>query len=140
MAGSKPGERRGGRKAGTPNKIAHDFSEIARRFGPMAIRQIQKIARDTANPSAVRLAAWRELLDRGYGKPLATATVQETGKIEVIHRLIVDPDPPKVIEGEAVVIEPKEPRRFKQELKPPSEKHLQRHPNATQCATQSASE
>ncbi len=105
----------------------------------MAIRQIQKIARDTANPSAVRLAAWKELLDRGYGKPLATATVQETGKIEVIHRIIVDPEP-EVIEGEAVVIEPKEPRRFKQQLKPPSEKHLQRHPNATQCATQSASE
>jgi hypothetical protein len=36
-------------------------------------------------------------LDRGYGKPLATATVQETAKIEVIHRVIVDPDP-KVIE------------------------------------------
>jgi hypothetical protein len=106
----------------------------------MAIREIQKIARDKAAPTAVRLAAWKEILDRGYGRPIATATVQETGKIEVIHRIIVDPDPPKVIEGEAVIIEPKEPRRFKQELKPPSEKHLQRHPNATQCATQGASE
>ena len=140
MAGSKPGERRGGRKAGTPNKIAHDFSEIARRFGPQAIRAIQKLAKH-AQSEQVRLAAWKEILDRGYGKPLATATVQETGKIEVIHRVIVYPDEPAVVEGgEAVVIEPKEPRRFKQELKPPSEKHLQRHPNTTQCAIQSESE
>ncbi len=104
MAGSKPGERRGGRKAGTPNKIAHDFSEIARRFGPQAIRAIQKLAKH-AQSEQVRLAAWKEILDRGYGKPLATATVQETGKIEVIHRVIVYPDEPKVIEGEAEVIE-----------------------------------
>ena len=139
MAGSKPGERRGGRKAGTPNKIAHDFSEIARCFGPQAIRAIQKLAKH-AKSEQVRLAAWQEILNRGYGRPHVTSAVEETGKIEVIHRLIVDPDPPTVIEGEAVVIEPKEPRRFKQELKPPSEKHLQRHPNATPCATQSASE
>ena len=47
----------------------------------------------------MRLAAWKEILDRGYGKPLATATVQETWKIEVIHRVIVDPEEPKVING-----------------------------------------
>ncbi len=138
MTGSKSGERRGGRKAGTPNKIACDFSEIARRFGPQAIRAIQKLAKH-AQSEQVRLAAWKEILDRGYGKPLATATVQETAKIEVIHRVIVDPDPRPVIEGEVVDV-PKEPRRFKQELRPPSEAYLERHNITTQTATQEADE
>ena len=100
MAGSKPGERRGGRKAGTSNKHTGDVKALAQSYGPRAIREIAKIAKETKNEQT-RLAAWRELLDRGYGKPLATATVQETGKIEVIHRVIVDPDP-LVIEHEGV--------------------------------------
>ena len=65
--GSRPGERRGGRKTGTPNKITADVKELARKYGPEVIAGFARLFRE-ADSDAARIAAGKELLDRGYGK------------------------------------------------------------------------
>jgi hypothetical protein len=78
-AGRKPkpgrhgGRREGaGRKLGVPNKATADIKALARDYGPAAIRQLAELAGLTSRPGvpnvAVRVAAMKELLDRGYGK------------------------------------------------------------------------
>ena len=44
MSGSKPGERRGGRKAGVPNKATAEIRTLAREHGPDAIRELARLA------------------------------------------------------------------------------------------------
>jgi hypothetical protein len=39
MRGSKPGERRGGRQKGTPNKTTAEIRELAQAHGPDAIAE-----------------------------------------------------------------------------------------------------
>jgi hypothetical protein len=65
--GSKPGERRGGRQKGTPNKATREIKELAQKHGAEAIEALVKIMRSSDN-EASRVSAIRELLDRGYGK------------------------------------------------------------------------
>jgi hypothetical protein len=71
--GSAPGERRGGRAKGVPNKITRDVKQIAQEYGPSAIHRLAWFAGllpnqpDAINPVA-QIAAIKELLDRGYGK------------------------------------------------------------------------
>jgi hypothetical protein len=76
--GSKPGERRGGRAKGTPNKPNPDaeaMKEIARSYGPQAVRELAKLAgisgdaAGKAESEQARIAALNGILDRGYGKP-----------------------------------------------------------------------
>jgi len=68
--GSKPGERRGGRKTGTPNKVTADIRAIAQDYGPSAITVLTEIMQSKEQPPAARVAAAKELLDRGYGKSI----------------------------------------------------------------------
>lgn len=74
--GSKPGERRGGRQKGTPNKVTADIRSLAQEYGQDAIRELATILTTSENHSA-RIAAAKELLDRGYGK--STQAVELTG-------------------------------------------------------------
>jgi hypothetical protein len=67
-SGSRPGERRGGRKAGIPNKRTAALKEYAGQFTEEAINGLVAIARTKKAPHAARVAAWREVLDRGNGK------------------------------------------------------------------------
>ena len=62
------GKKTGGRQKGTPNKATADLKALASKHGPAAIEAILVLAK-TAENETTRLAAWRELLDRGYGKP-----------------------------------------------------------------------
>ncbi len=62
------GIKTGGRKKGTPNKITADIRKAAQAYGDKAIKGLASIAEKTDAPEAARVAAWRELLDRGYGK------------------------------------------------------------------------
>lgn len=70
--GSAPGERRGGRQKGTPNKVTLEIRDLARVYGPTAIAELARIAGLTKQPGseneATRVAAIKELIDRGYGK------------------------------------------------------------------------
>ena len=62
------GYKSGGRQKGTPNKNTADLKALASEHGPPALKAIRVLA-ETAESEQTRLAAWRELLDRGYGKP-----------------------------------------------------------------------
>jgi hypothetical protein len=85
--GSKPGERRGGRQAGTRNKKTQAIqqaknggvpkptwngkftsNELARAYTPLAIEVLAKVAAHSQSDSA-RISAATTLLDRGWGKP-----------------------------------------------------------------------
>ena len=66
MSGSKPGERRGGRKKGTPNKATAEIKEAARKHAPEAIKQLANLMKN-AESEAARVSAIKEILDRGYG-------------------------------------------------------------------------
>ena len=67
--GSKPGERRGGRKAGTPNKVTAELAGLARVHTPEALAALVLVMNDPEEPAAARVSAANSLLDRGHGKP-----------------------------------------------------------------------
>lgn len=62
------GKKTGGRQKGTPNKATADIKEAAQKFGAEAIELLIDIANDKECPPASRVAAVKEILDRGYGK------------------------------------------------------------------------
>jgi hypothetical protein len=70
--GCAPGERRGGRKPGVPNRATANIKALAQPYGAPAIAELAKLAGLTKAPGAMleatRVAALRELLDRGFGK------------------------------------------------------------------------
>lgn len=78
--GSKPGERRGGRKKGTPNKANAEIKAAAQAFGADAIKKLAELAglinggQGKAQSEQAQVSAVTQLLDRGYGRP---ATVVE---------------------------------------------------------------
>ena len=67
--GSKPGERRGGRKPNSQNKVTRDLKEIAQTYTEEAILTAAAIMRSTKAAGAARLMAVSIILDRGHGKP-----------------------------------------------------------------------
>lgn len=73
--GPQPGTPRpanSGRRKGIPNKATIEIKELARQYGPEAVAELARIAGLTKKPGsdneATRVAAIKELLDRGYGK------------------------------------------------------------------------
>jgi hypothetical protein len=58
----------GGRGSGSLNKITADVKAMAKTYGADAVDTLAEIMRDTVQPPAARVAAAKELLDRGYGK------------------------------------------------------------------------
>lgn len=75
--GSKPGERRGGRVKGTPNKATASIRDIAREYTQEAVEALVGVLRDDS--PAARVAAAKELLDRGYGKATTVLAGDEDG-------------------------------------------------------------
>ena len=73
---AKGGKRAGaGRKPGVPNKATLEIKELARQYGPKAIEELAIMAgllkvadRKPAENDTARMAAAKEILDRGYGK------------------------------------------------------------------------
>ena len=68
-------------KSGNPGgrpKIIGELRELARSYAPEAIKELARLATKAKNETA-RVAAIRELLDRGYGRPTQPLeTVLET--------------------------------------------------------------
>ncbi len=63
------GKREGaGRPRGQRNKVTSGIRDIAQGYGAEAISALVEIMRDAKAPHAARVAASREILDRGYGK------------------------------------------------------------------------
>jgi len=81
--GSKPGERRGGRKAGTPNRATASLKELAQQYTADALETLVSVLAGGAGiPAAAQVAAAKELLDRGYGKP--SQSVDMTGLVKFV--------------------------------------------------------
>ena len=77
------GVRIAGRQKGTPNKSTAEIKDLARAFGPQAVAELARIAGLTKGiPSEneqTRVAAIKELLDRGYGKSTQPISGDENG-------------------------------------------------------------
>ena len=65
--GVRPGERRGGRQKGTPNKVTADIRAAARLHADDALGELSRIMKHGQSETA-RIAACKEILDRAYGK------------------------------------------------------------------------
>jgi hypothetical protein len=95
------GRKTGGRVAGTPNRATADIKALAQEYTPEAIKALAKLAGlvddvPPAESEQARVAAIKELLDRGHGKSIHSvdATVTQTDPAaearskEIMHRLI----------------------------------------------------
>lgn len=71
------GKKTGGRVKGTPNKATADIKAAAQVHGAAAVAMLATIM-TTSESDQAKIAAAKELLDRGYGK--ATQGVELTGK------------------------------------------------------------
>lgn len=65
--GSAPGERRGGRQKGTPNKATAEIKEAARVYTQEALKTLVNVMK-TSDSDAAKVSACKELLDRAWGK------------------------------------------------------------------------
>lgn len=90
--GAKPGERRGGRQKGTPNKATASIRDIAQKYTADAVNALVEIVKDKRQPAAARVSAANGLLDRAYGKPTQSIDLGSEGglPVTVIERRIVD--------------------------------------------------
>lgn len=85
--GAAPGERRGGRKKGSPNKATVEIKQLARVYGPAAIKKLAELAGlveggKQAQSEQAQVSANRDLLDRGYGKPTQGVELAPTEGLE----------------------------------------------------------
>lgn len=62
------GIKTGGRVAGVPNRATAEVKKAAQEYTAEAIAALVGILRNPDSPPAARIAAARELLDRGHGK------------------------------------------------------------------------
>lgn len=61
------GRKTGGRQKGVPNKATAEVKAAAQRYTPAALRTLASIMKKS-DTDAARVAAAKELLDRGHGK------------------------------------------------------------------------
>jgi len=92
--GSKPGERRGGRKKGTPNKAsAKREAEIAK-SGKTPLQFLLDRMRNAKAKMAERIECAKAAATYVHPKPATTVDVTGDLKLKVIQRVIVDPKDP----------------------------------------------
>lgn len=82
--GKRPGA---GRPKGSVNKATAEIKELARAYGPAAIEMLAEKAglvktKKAADTDQAQVAAARELLDRGYGKPTQGVELAPTEGLE----------------------------------------------------------
>lgn len=77
--GSKPGERRGGRQKGTPNKATASLKDVAREYTEKAVNTFIACIDSAEAPWPAKVAAASAILDRGYGKPSTVLAGDEDG-------------------------------------------------------------
>lgn len=82
MAAQRGGKREGaGRKPGSRNKVTADIKELAQSYGQDGLEVLVQIMRDKGAPHAARVAAVKEIFDRGYGK--AKQEMEHTGGLNL---------------------------------------------------------
>lgn len=82
-----------GRKPGVPNKATADIKALAQQYGAKAMATLAQIM-ESGEGEAARIAAAKELLDRGYGK--AAQAVDVTTKGESVNAALSDTDAARV--------------------------------------------
>ena len=73
MSGSKPGERRGGRQKGTPNRVTAEIKAAFQKHGDELVEALLALTKD--KDPRVRLGAIQAALDRGWGRPAQAVQV-----------------------------------------------------------------
>lgn len=86
------GKKTGGRKKGVPNKATADIKAIASVYGPAAIKKLAEMAGlikgdGAAESEQARVAAVKEILDRGYGKSPQAVVGDDENPLTVLHRI-----------------------------------------------------
>jgi hypothetical protein len=79
------GVKTGGRQKGTPNKLTADIKALAQNYASDAITMLATILTTSENDSA-RIAAAKELLDRGYGR--AQQAVELSGEVGLTVQIV----------------------------------------------------
>jgi hypothetical protein len=77
MRGSKPGEHRGGRKKGTPNKNTREIKALATRL--LSDKTYLTMLQGKLNTGEIPPAIWQTLYHYAYGKP--TEMVELNGEL-----------------------------------------------------------
>jgi hypothetical protein len=85
-----------GNPGGRP-KVIGALRDLARQHAPEAISELARIA-TKGKSEAARIAAIRELLDRGYGKPTQPVSGDGEDSAPIDHKFVVEfispkPDP-----------------------------------------------
>lgn len=76
----------GGSRLGRPNKATAEIRGLARQYGEAAMAELARLAVE-AESEAARVAACREILDRGYGKAMQPVGGDGEGG-PVVYRII----------------------------------------------------
>jgi hypothetical protein len=69
------GTKTGGRKAGASNKATAEIRSLAREYGPEAVAELARLAKEAQSEQA-RISACNALLDRAYGRSQASQLIQ----------------------------------------------------------------
>lgn len=78
--GWRPGA---GRKKGVPNKLTAGIKALASQYGPDALETLVRIMNEGESEQA-RIAAAKELLDRGFGRPAQALELYRGREVTVI--------------------------------------------------------
>lgn len=89
MARPKGLPKTGGRVAGVPNKITADVKELARMYGADAVDVLAEIMKDAGQPPAARVAAAKELMDRGFGKAVQPTELSGKNGAALAYEFVV---------------------------------------------------
>jgi hypothetical protein len=73
------GIKYGGRQKGSLNKSTREIKALAQEYGPDAIAVLARIMNDPNEEPHARIAAAKELLDRGYGRASARMQFEDIG-------------------------------------------------------------
>ncbi len=71
------------------NKITADVKSMAKTYGSDAVDTLAEIMKDSSQPAAARVAAARELIDRGYGKAVQPAELSGTNGAPLAYEFVV---------------------------------------------------
>lgn len=87
------GRKTGGRRKGTPNKATADIKALAQVHAENAMVELARLATE-AESEAARVAAIKELFDRGFGKAKQSMEVDGALSLDVLPRTVefVAPD------------------------------------------------
>lgn len=86
------GRKTGGRVAGTLNKATADVKAAAQQYTSEAVEALATIMRDS-DSDAAKVAAIKEILDRGHGKARQSVDVDANVRAAIteVRRTLVDP-------------------------------------------------